>query len=287
MRQVLLLLALAALLMPACAGQRGGRYSAFPPTESHAYREVAGTALEVHVFRPAEGAAGGRRLRPAVLFFHGGSWTRGRPGRFFPHARALADRGMVALSAGYRLQGTHGTGVPEAIDDAKAAYAWLVEHAAELGVDRDRIVVGGGSAGGHLAAAVALMDPLPEVPPVAMVLYNPALDTHPDDIPSSVRWMAAPRLEALFQGRYRELSPAQYVRVGTPPSAVFHGTEDSLVPIHKARTFCARLLAVGSACTLHEYPGAEHGSFNYGWGRHYEDAVSKTAQFLGEIGLIP
>ena len=287
MRLLLPCLLAVALLTPACAGQRGDRYAAFQPTETLSYRQIGDGDLRVHVFRPRTEAPADGELRPAVLFFHGGSWTRGRPGRFFPHARALADRGMIALSAAYRLQGTHGTGVPEAIEDAKAAYAWLLEHARELGVDRDRIVVGGGSAGGHLAAAVALMEPLPAVPPVAMVLYNPALDTHPDDIPSGMRWMAASRLEALFEGRYRELSPAQYVRVGTPPSAVFHGTEDSLVPIHKARTFCARLLAVGSACTLHEYPGAEHGSFNYGWGRHYEDAVLKTAQFLGDIGLIP
>ena len=131
------------------------------------------------------------------------------------------------------------------------------------------------------------MDPIPEVPPVAMVLYNPALDIDPDDFPTALRWFAEPALEDLFGGRYLELSPARYVRPGTPPTAVFHGTEDSIVPIEKSRKFCEQLRAVESPCRLYEYPGAEHGSFNFGWGANYEDAVKKTVSFLTDMGLLP
>ena len=275
---------LLSLALPACAS-RGDRWAAFQPSETHVYREVGSTSLELHLFRPSS-ADGDGELRPAVLFFHGGSWIRGGPQRFFPHAKELAARGMIGLSASYRLQGTHGTGVAEAIEDAKAAYQWLLSHAQELGIDRDRVVVSGGSAGGHLAAAVALMEPLPEIQPAALVLYNPALDIHPDDLPASVRWFAGSTLEELFGGRYLELSPAQYVKRGTPPTAVFHGTEDSIVPIENSRSFCDRLRAVESPCVLHEYPGAEHGSFNFGWGAHYEDAVTKTVSFLVGLGLL-
>ncbi len=283
MRIPLLFLMAALLLLPACAGRRDGRWTEFPPDAAHVYRELESVALEVHVFDPP-----GKRLpaRAAVLFFHGGSWTRGGPQRFFPHARELASRGMVALSASYRLEGTHGTGVAEALDDAKAAYGWVVAHAQELGIDPDRIVVAGGSAGGQLAAGIALLDPLPSTPPAALVLYNPALNTDPDDFEGLLGWAARPRLERLFAGRYAELSPTRHVRAGTPPSALFHGTGDSIVPVEQSRDFCDRLAAVETRCDLFEYPGAQHGSFNFGWGRHYEDAVLKTARFLGEIGLL-
>ena len=280
------MLLVVALFLPACASRGRGRWAAFQPDETHVYRVVGSATLEIHVFRPSTRDTEGGLL-PAVLFFHGGSWIRGGPQRFFPHAKELAARGMIGLSASYRLQGTHGTGVAEAIEDAKAAYQWLLAHAPALGIDPDRIAVAGGSAGGHLAAAVVLMDPIPDVQPAALVLYNPALDIHPDDLPYMTRWLTEPMLEELFAGRYRELSPARYVRPGAPPTAVFHGTGDSIVPIEKSRAFCARLRAVESRCELHEYPGAQHGSFNFGWGVHYEDAVRKTSSFLAAVGLLP
>jgi acetyl esterase/lipase len=286
MRKTVLLLLASSLLLPACASRNRDRWADFQPSETHVYRQVDDASLEMHVFRqPAVGVSDGPR--PAVLFFHGGSWTRGGPQRFFPHAKELAARGMVALSASYRLRGTHGTGVPEAIEDAKVAYEWLQENANALGIDGERVVLAGGSAGGHLAAAIALMDPLPAIEPAALVLYNPALDTHPDDFSSFGRWLAEDTLEELFEGRYLELSPAQYVRPGTPPTAVFHGTGDDLVPIQHSRDFCDRLVAVGSACKLYEYPGAQHGSFNFGWGDHYADALKRTTSFLSDVGLIP
>lgn len=286
MRTIVLVLLVSALFLPACSTSSRDRWAVFQPTETHVYRQLDDVSLEMHVFRPAP-AEESDVLLPAVLFFHGGSWTRGGPQRFFPHAKELAARGMVGLSAAYRLRGTHGTGVPEAIDDAKAAYAWLQENAAELGIDGERVVLAGGSAGGHLAAAIALLEPLPEVEPAALVLYNPALDTHPSDFSSFGRWLAEDTLEELFEGRYLELSPAQYVRRGTPPTAVFHGTGDDLVPIQHSRDFCERVRAVGSPCELYEYPGAQHGSFNFGWGAHYADAVKRTASFLTDFGLIP
>jgi len=266
---------------PGCATALAGRYA---PDEHHVYREIDGTRLEIHVFLPAGKPAA---LRPAVLFFHGGSWTRGGPQRFFPHARELANRGMVGLSAAYRLRGTQGTGVAEALDDAKAAYAWVLSHADQLGIDPARVAVAGGSAGGQLAAGIALLDPVPPVPPAALVLYNPALDMHPDDFDGLLGWAVRPRLERLFAGRFDELSPTRHVRAGAPPAALFHGTGDFIVPVEQSREFCARLAAVHTLCELFEYPDAQHGSFNFGWGRHYQDAVRETARFLAEVGLLP
>ena len=277
--RTLLLLVSAVLALPACAGSRIDPYAAFQPTESYVYRTLDDITLDAHVFQPE----GPGSSRPAVLFFHGGSWSRGRPARFFPFAKELAARGYVAISASYRLNGTHGTGVAEAVEDAKAAYQWLIGSAASLGVDPERVIVAGGSAGGHLAAAVALIDPLPETPPAALVLYNPALDTSPEDYPF---WARGP-LEELFAGRYLELSPAQYVRPGIGAVAVFHGTEDILVPIEHSRAFCERMEAAHNICELHEYPGENHGFYNYSWGDRFEDVVEDTAAFLTEQGLEP
>ncbi|MDQ4214573.1 alpha/beta hydrolase [Microbacterium sp. ASV81] len=129
--------------------------------------------VEVTVFRP-RGDAGS--LLPAFLNIHGGgqivghrSWETGRV------VDIVAEHGVVAVNVEYRLAPEHPS--PAGLDDCYAALLWLHAHAAELGVDPDRIVVGGGSAGGGLAAGVALLARDRQGPPIAgQLLLCPMLD---------------------------------------------------------------------------------------------------------------
>ena len=109
------------------------------------------TALPIRVYRPSIGA-----VLPGLVWYHGGGWVFGDLDMSDGTCRALANAAeCVVVSVDYRLAPE--TPFPGAVDDAYAAVDWVAEHADQLGIDPDRIAVGGDSAGGNLAAAVCLI----------------------------------------------------------------------------------------------------------------------------------
>jgi acetyl esterase/lipase len=244
-------------------------YKTFKPDRAIAYRQVNGVELSLDLFGIEHDGAS---PRPAILFFHGGAWSIGAPVQFYPWAQHFAELGWVAASAQYRLNGRHGTNAFDAVDDARAAYLYLQQHAAQWGIDPQRIVLAGGSAGGHLAAAVA-MTPWPERATVpmseALVLFNPALNTVYGDDQAIAR---------LFAGKGKQVSPTHHVHPGLPPTFIVHGVEDSLVPISDSREFCARMTEAGNRCELSEYEGVGHGFYNWGGG-HFDEVLSEVVKF--------
>src|SRR5688572_5980712 len=174
----------------------------------HVYKIVGERALKLHVVEPAERQP--TRRRPAIVFFHGGGWRAGRPVQFNEHARYLATRGMVCVQVEYRLLAGKASEPPlVCVQDAKSAMRWVRAHAAELGIDPERIAAAGGSAGGHLAAFVGMVDGLDApsddlaISPKAnaLVLFNPVFDNGPENGYGRERVGA----------RYREFSPAHNV----------------------------------------------------------------------------
>ena len=213
--------------------------------------------------------------RPAIIFFFGGFWSVGAAEQFYPFARYFAERGYVALAVDYRVRWLHGTNVPVAVSDAAAALRWVADHADALNVDPARIVVAGSSSGGHMAAAAALGLAGESAPPVAaMVLLNPAVDTSFDNAPAIWRIV-----EPLFETKGRSLSPLHRLQRGAPPTLIFHGRSDRLVPIDQSRRFCAAMRDLGGVCDLREIAGAGHAFFNYGFG-HFDEVAAGSADFL-------
>lgn len=255
----------------------------FPPDEIVAYRTVGEVTLSLHVFKPTGWTPADRR--PALVLFFGGSWTHGTPGQFYPQARHLADRGMVVFSAEYRIKDVHGTDPFACVPDAKAALRWVRTHAAEWGVDAHRIGAGGGSAGGHLAAATAFLPGLDEEGagptsciPDALVLYNPVVDTGPDS-----------RLAGKIGARYLEFSPLHNIGPAVPPpTAFFLGTEDRLIPLTTGYVFAERVRALGGRCDLHPYEFSGHGFFNHQkWSNlRYYETLRATERFFASLGWI-
>ncbi len=253
--------------------------STYGPSRSVEYARVGDQVLESYIFEPKDD--GGDGPRPAVLLFHGGGWRHGHPSQLFHTATFLAEHGYVVLSAAYRLKGDGATPF-DCVDDAKRAYRWLWDQADSLRIDRSRIVVGGSSAGGHLAAAVAMLERStdPVDPPAALILFNPALDTaFEEPMHDAYRQFAGD-----FLGRGREISPTHHVRSGAPPTIVFHGRADGLVPFDHSRIFCERLRAVGSVCELVAYPDAGHGFYNIGR-THVDDVDARMVAFLEELRI--
>lgn len=229
----------------------------FKPDRKIVYSEIDGIELELNLFEQQGTTSAGR---PTILFYHGGAWTSGSPMQFYPWAKHFASLGWLAISAEYRVSSKHGTNAFHATDDARNAYRYLHEHATELGIDPQRIVLSGASAGGHLAAAMAIIswpDGNPAPPPAALALLNPALDTVFD---------GGSPVAPLFEGRGEEISPAHHVQAGLPPTFIVHGTQDSLVPITGIRDFCRRMEYHGNDCSISEHKGEGHGFWNWGMG---------------------
>jgi acetyl esterase/lipase len=210
-----------------------------------------------------------------VLFFFGGGWKGGSPGQFLPQSLYLAQRGMVAIPCDYRVLSRHGVLPQDCLRDAKAAIRWTRANAGRLGIDPDRIVAGGESAGGHLAAAVALVPGFEDGAhtevssmPNALALFNPAVVLSPvDGQPGLLSDEKIADIRARADGRPQEISPYHFVRAGLPPSILFHGTKDEAVPFPTVELFAKAMTAAGNRCELKAYEGQPHGFFNPGRGK--------------------
>src|SRR4030095_4286275 len=153
------LLALSAPAGPQNQGQERPRQGgvSYPPRLEGArvevYKKIGATELNLYVYEPPNHKSADRT--PAIVFFFGGGWNAGSPAQFEQQCRYLASRGMVAMTADYRVASRPAAQVVDCIKDAKSAVRWIRTNAARLGIDPNRIVAGGGSAGAHIAAAAA------------------------------------------------------------------------------------------------------------------------------------
>jgi acetyl esterase len=249
----------------------------------HVYKTLGGVELRLHVFKTPRPAP-----NPAIVFFFGGGWTNGAVTQFVPQAKHLAERGMVAIVADYRVFDRHGTTPFEAMADAKSALRWVRTHSTELGVDSNRIVASGGSSGGHIALSAAIFDTFDDAGedattssrPNVLVLFNPAVDTT----------SATPGiLRERFQGRGEEGSPLHHVHPGLPPTLILHGTSDTTVPFAQVERFCTASKALGNECQLVSYEGATHSFFNppNAGGKWYRETLLEADRFLTRIGYLP
>ena len=205
----------------------GGYPPAIEGTKSEIYRKVGDTELKVWIFDPAQKSA---KSLPAIVFFFGGGWTSGSPVQFEPQSRHLAARGMIAIVADYRVKTRQDAKPADCVSDAKACVRWVRANAARLGIDPERIAVGGGSAGGHLAAAVATVPGLDTAQddksvsclPNALVLFNPGTVMAP--FPGlDLKGFGAGLDKDRFGCEPTEISPIHHVKKGTPPTVIFHG----------------------------------------------------------------
>lgn len=254
------------------------------PGEARVYKQVGERALKLHVVRPEGWKATDRR--PAIVFFHGGGWTGGSPSQFSEHSRYFASRGVVGVLVEYRLlKGAPDTPPLDCIQDARTAMRWVRSHAGELGIDPTRIAAAGGSAGGHLAAHVGLVDGTDapgddlKVSPKAnaLILFNPVLDNGPGG------WGTA-----RVGNRYPEFSPAHNVSKDDPPAILFLGSKDNLIPVATLERFQAAMKQAGVRCDLHVYEGEAHGFFNAGRGdnTYYRLTVIAADKFLASLGWL-
>jgi acetyl esterase/lipase len=191
------------------------------PGKKFVYKQSGGKPQELEVYFPANWNAA-KNKAPGVILFHGGSWKGGTLDQFRYACKYLASRGLVAATANYRMLTTDEVKALPAgesnkrtcVTDAKSAIRWMKQHAAELGIDPQRIITGGGSAGGHVSILATttpgLNDPADpkefDTSVVAYLLFNPAL--RDSDISDA------------------EICALQQVKGNFPPAIFFFGDQD-------------------------------------------------------------
>ncbi len=246
------------------------------------YKKIDSTELRMEVNYPPDYQPG--QNYPTIVFFFGGGWNNGNIGQFTQHAKYLATRGMICIEADYRVKNRHGTPPFQSVEDGKSAIRYVRANAKLLGIDPDRIVASGGSAGGHVAAATALLsglnDPGDDISvsaiPQALVLYNPVIDNGPEGY----------GYERIGE-RYPEFSPFHNLdKHKSPPTIFFLGTADNLIPVATAQAYRQKVEAMGGRCEVHLYEGQPHGFFNYKNLDNFKDTLLKTDAFLHSLGYI-
>jgi acetyl esterase/lipase len=189
---------------------------------------------------------------------------------------------MVAARADYRVKSRQGVTPDQCVEDAKSAVRWLRSHAATLGIDPDRIVASGGSAGGHIAACTALTagleaeaeDRSVSSKPNALVLFNPVLRF--DGV--SLLMSRIGNDEALGKA----LSPTLHVTKDTPPTLLFFGTADRFKP--QGDEFLRRAKEVGFRAELFTAEDQPHGFFNSPpW---LQRTTARMDEFLTSLGYL-
>ncbi|MGO8908631.1 MAG: alpha/beta hydrolase, partial [Bradyrhizobium sp.] len=197
-------------------------------------------------------------LAPGLVFFHGGGWVIGDLDTHDVACRKLAEEGqLIVISVDYRRAPEHK--FPAAVDDAIAATTWIAGHATELGIDASRLLVGGDSAGGNLAAVVAIAARDGNGPAIAgQVLIYPATDfamTHPSHSEpetsillthSVIRWFRDHYLNGAADIHDWRASPARATTlVGLPPAYVLTAGAD---PLKKLQTQPRTAAAPATGC---------------------------------------
>ena len=262
-----------------------GPITAAPPVgEEHVYKTVGERDLRLYVTTPEDRQAGDPR--PAIVFFHGGGWVGGAPGQFTEHSKYLATRGVVCIQVEYRLLARDANEPPlTCVQDAKSAMRWVRSRADELGIDPERIGSGGGSAGGHLAAFVGMVEGLDaadddtsvSAKSNAMLLFNPVFDNGPDG------WG-----HKRVGERFEEFSPFHNVTGDDPPAIVFLGTNDSLIPTSTLDQFADKMHEAEVRCEKIFFEGQPHGFFNFGrsGNRYYLETMFAADEFLQSLGWL-
>ncbi len=245
-------------------------------SEKILYKKTRQEDMYFYLLRP-EGKAS--KALPAIVYFTGGGWVNGSVDSQIANAAWFRDHGIIGITADYRVKSRHGTGPVECIRDAKSAVRYVRAHAKELGIDPDKIIVAGGSAGGHIAAATAIdggdepgEDLTISSKANVLVLHNPVLGEGFG--------------EAFFK-EHPEFSPILHITKGWPPTIISCGTADKTTPFAVAQKFTRLMTEAGNTCELIPVRDADH-SCDWPVGNpNFLPTLNRMTRFLEEQKFIP
>lgn len=225
------------------------------------YSKAGGKSLQLDIYRPK----GFSEALPLLVFIHGGGWQGGKRSDYLVYLVHFAQKGYATATISYRLvaDGPY----PACAGDVRDAVDWIFQNGEKFGYDVNRIALIGGSAGGHLAMLGAygwdsgshsddtsMVSPQVKKVKAVVDLYGPSdltteyARTHPLVTALIGRsWDDSPML-------YREASPISYLSSDDPPTLIFHGTSDRLVPVSQSDDLKTKLDSLGVPCEYYRLP---------------------------------
>lgn len=245
------------------------------------YRVANNYEAKLDVYQPPDRS----RPTPVVIVIHGGGWIEGTKEERTLEIAPYLQRGFAAVNVEYRLAQT--SLAPAAVEDCRCALHWVFAKAKKYDFDPSRVVLQGGSAGGHLALTTGMLTPAAGFdkecwtgqenfwsqspgtdsdPRVAAIVnwfgISDVLDElhGPNTKGYTVLWLGdQPNADELA----KRLSPINYVNKNTPPIITIHGDKDALVPYEQSVRLHKALDAAGVPNRLYTVPGANHGGYSY------------------------
>lgn len=256
--------------------------ASIPGAETFIYRDGTPEPMRLFVFKPTGWKATDHR--PALVFYFGGGWTHGNPTSADIFPRRAAELGFVGVAPDYRTKARFNTTPYASVADARAALRWVQDHAAELGIDPAKIVVGGHSAGGHVALWTAITHTPPESDPneaphnkpAALFLLAPCSDTSRET--GYTPWRFAPDPKAL--------SPIHQLDGKMPPTLLFQADTDEILPYRQSVALAPAIVATGAVCDFETVTGGNH---SFPWqhkGYDVNTLIDKLMAFLEKNGVI-
>jgi len=249
------------------------------------YKSFDGTKMPIDIYYPPNWKREDKR--GMMILLHGGGWTNGSSKKFTNQGAELSRLGVVVAVPTYRTYSVAKTTVDVAVQNAIYSVNHLFECAEEFGVDPEKIVLGGGSAGGHLCLSTLLLDGFRpnDFGYVAhikgCVLFCPVLDT-----------VTQCQYEALLMSPIptKELSPYHNLRKNMPDVLILHGSHDEVIPLQSVEEFQKALQTLGNQCEVVVYDGRKHGFFNMFKDSQrildYYSVLGHVVNFLFQRGLI-
>ncbi len=227
------------------------------------YCNLDGRSLQLDLYIPDSD-----RPTPAILFIHGGAWSKGKREDMKYYAVYFAKLGYAAATASYRLSTE--AAFPAAVQDVKSAMRWMRANAKQYNIDADRIAASGNSAGGHLSMMLGYSSSdgslegecgnlkFSSKPQAVINFYGPVDLTGEDavDNGSVVQFMAG-RIEDV-KANYQQASPLTHITKDAPPTLIFHGTVDDVVNVSHGDRAAEKLKSVGVDVIYERYDGWGH-----------------------------
>lgn len=228
------------------------------------YKNVGEVSLKLDIYKLKKQ----KNPAPVLIFIHGGAWRTGKRSDYLPYLIDFAKQGYVTATVSYRL--VKKAKFPAAVKDVKCAVKWIREHADEYLIDPDKIAVIGGSAGGHLSMMIGYSsdetefngecacDSLSSRVQAVVNLYGPSdLTTEYALSRREVTDFIEPSYDEAPE-MYRKASPIFFITPDDPPTLIFQGTIDELVPVRQADMLKKKLDEVGVPGEYHRLKGWPH-----------------------------
>ncbi len=244
------------------------------PEEVRVYKTVGNIQLDAHIFYP-DGHKNDN-TNAAYLFFHGGGWSLGLPENGYTNCEKMVDKGVVAISFEYRLIDVHGNTIQKSLEDAKSAVRWVRANAHDLGIDPERIVASGFSAGAHLAASTAIIDDF-------VSEDNEDLSSIPNLIitQSSNYTAEGDFFLGVSKGQSNSVSLIEHVKSDLPPFLLLHASEDYIDPVYTFYQFKSRMEEYENDFEFKVFQGVDHFFSDEQARREVDDLIN---DFLGTRG---